>query len=90
MTSRQDDPASATLSFERDIKPFFTDRDRDHMLNDVGLFDLHLASDVCDNYDRIRDAIVSKRMPIPTPWPDDEIQRFLPLFDAWKTDGCQP
>lgn len=89
MASRQEDPAPSALSFERDIKPFFTDTDRDHM-NDIGLFDLHLASDVCDNYDQIRDSIVSKRMPIPTPWPDDEIQAFLPLFDTWKTGGCQP
>jgi hypothetical protein len=79
----------AAVSFERDIKPFFTDRDRDHM-NDVGLFDLHVASDVCANHDLIKDAIVSKRMPIPTPWPDDEIARFVPLFDAWKNGGCQP
>ena len=89
MAQIEGDPAPAVVSFERDIKPFFTDRDRDHM-NDVGLFDLHVASDVCDNYDIIRDAITSKRMTIPTPWTDDEIARFLPLFDAWKTGGCQP
>lgn len=90
MASREEYDALAAVSFERDIKPYFTDTDRDHMLNDVGLFDLHLASDVCDNYAQIRDAIISKRMPIPTPWPDDKIHEFAPLFDAWKNGGCQP
>lgn len=83
------DEASAPPTFENDIKPYFDERDRDHM-NDVGLFDLWLASDVCTNYQRIRNAIQAKRMPIPDPWPDDRIQKFLPLFDAWKNGGCQP
>lgn len=80
----------ATVSFERDIKPFFTNTDRDHMLNEVGLFDLHLASDVCNHYAEIRDAITNKRMPIPVPWDDAQIQKFVPLFEAWKSGGCQP
>jgi len=81
---------SAAPGFAKDIKPYFDARDRDHMLNQVGLFDLWLDSDVCNNYSGIRDAIEQKRMPIPDPWPDVKIQTFLPLFDAWKNGGCQP
>jgi hypothetical protein len=78
------------VRFESDIKPYFDERDRDHMLNLVGMFDLHLASDVCANHASIRDAIASKRMPIPEPWPDERIATFLPLFDTWRDGGCQP
>jgi hypothetical protein len=90
MTADRYGSKSDAVSFERDIKPFFTDTDRDHMLNQVGLFDLHLASDVCANYDDIRDAITKKRMPIPKPWDDATIAKFVALFDPWKQGGCQP
>ena len=90
MSASPQGSSAGAVSFAKDIKPFFTETDRDHMLNMVGMFDLWSASDVCSNYEQILDAITSKRMPIPTPWPDAEIAKFQPLFEAWKNGGCQP
>ena len=90
MSSNPDRRNADAVSFRTDIKPFFTATDRDHMLNQVGLFDLHLASDVCGHYAEIRDAVSHKRMPIPEPWDDARIQQFVSLFDAWKNGGCEP
>lgn len=75
------------VSFEKDIKPYFTAIDHDHMRF---MFDLWNASDVCDNYDDIREQITRKRMPRPTPWDDAKIAKFLAVFDPWKQGGCAP
>lgn len=78
-----------TTSFDRDVKPLFGAKDRDHML-DEGL-DL-------TNYDAVRGAateisnrikgIGGRRMPPPPdpPLTDDQIK----LFDAWVAEGSPP
>jgi hypothetical protein len=79
-----------TTSFERDVKPLFGPKDRDHMLNQVGL-DL-------TNYDAVRGAaeeisnrikgIGGRRMPPPPdpPLTADQIK----LFDTWIAEGSPP
>jgi rubrerythrin len=81
---------SATTSFAGNVLPLFSAKDRDHMLNRVGL-DL-------TSYDAVRVAaagisnrikgIGGRRMP-PAPDPpltDDQIK----LFDTWVSEGCPP
>lgn len=88
------------VSFERTIKPFFTEIDRNAMMDathtfGVITFDLWSHDDCRANWDAIRDSIASGRMP-PSgpdsdgPWPQAQIDRFVSLFDAWKNGGFQP
>jgi len=74
------------LSFDNDIKPLFTEKDRDHM---AFMFDLGSYSDVKDNADDIYDAVSNGRMPPASaggPWPKDKVD----LFKQWIDGGCQP
>jgi hypothetical protein len=67
------------LSFAKDIKPMFTQLDRDHMLNDVGLFDLWDYNDVKSNASSILNAVKSGKMPPPEDeprWTTDKVQKF--------------
>ncbi|MGA8034704.1 MAG: hypothetical protein WA823_08520 [Candidatus Acidiferrales bacterium] len=82
--------ANAT-SFQKDIRPLFTDRDIQGMMK---AFNLAKYEDVKKNaapiYDRIR-AIGGAVMPPPPPrgegqWPQERIE----LFAKWIADGCQP
>ncbi|MBS1912860.1 MAG: hypothetical protein JST22_12810 [Bacteroidetes bacterium] len=87
------------VRFERDIKPYFTGKDRDHMNSSRYVekpFDLWSASVVREKYDDIHGVIKSGKMPPGPdgggdgPWPKEKIDRFLALFDEWKQGGCLP
>jgi hypothetical protein len=71
------------VSYDKDIKPLFTQTDRDHM---DFMFDLWSYKDVKSNADDIYDSISAGRMPPNAPWPPDKTA----LFKQWMTDGYQP
>ena len=81
------------VSFNQTIKPYFSQKDRDSMIDPdhTGGFTLDLWSrdDVEGLYDTIKGAIDDKRMP-PGGWPDDKIKAFDTDFAAWKAGGYQP
>ena len=54
------------LSFERDIKPMFRQKDRDSMMQAFDLFDY---DDVVENADAIAGALRSGQMPCDGAWP---------------------
>ena len=80
------------VSFNQKIKPYFTQNDRDSMINPdhTGGFTLDLWSrdDVEAYFDNIKNAIDSKIMP-PGGWPDAKITAFDADFSAWKAGGYQ-
>lgn len=80
-------------SFAGKIKPYFSQTERDSMINPdhTGGFTLDLWSkdDVQKYYDAIKDAIDGKSMP-PGGWPDDKIKNFDTDFEDWKAGGYQP
>ena len=75
--------SQGTVSFANDIKPLFTERDKDHM---EFMFDLWSYMDVKDNADDILDSVSAGRMPPQSPWPQDKVD----LFKQWVAGGCQP
>lgn len=75
------------VSFEKDVKPYFTATDQDHM---SFMFDLWNASDVQANFDGILDALMTGRMPLGDPWPQPKRDQFKTTFEAWKAGGYQP
>jgi hypothetical protein len=77
------------VSFVADIKPLFTAMDQDHMLNQVGMFDLWSYDDVKANADAILGAVTDGSMP-PSgsgepPWTQSQIS----TFKQWMDDGFQ-
>lgn len=78
------------LSFATDIKPMFTAMDQDHMLNQVGLFDLWNYSDVKSNAPAIFSAVQSGSMP-PS---DSGEQAWTPSqvakFKQWMDENFPP
>jgi hypothetical protein len=65
------------LSFERDIRPLFRQKDRDSMLRAFDLFDY---SDVAAHADAIAGALRSGKMPCDGAWPAarvDTLQRWI-------------
>ena len=81
------------VSFNAKIKPYFTQDDRDSMINPdhTGGYTLDLWSrDDCEsNFDAIKGAIDARSMP-PGGWTDDRVNAFDADFDAWKAGGFQP
>lgn len=73
-------PPPPTLSFERDIKPLFRDKDRNRMLF---RFDLFKFDDVKQNADDILDAVATGRMPCDIPWDSSKVA----TFKKWIDDG---
>jgi hypothetical protein len=73
------------LSFATDIKPMFTAMDQDHMLNQVGLFDLWNYADVKTNATAIYNDVKSGRMPPSasgeTRWTPDQVAKFKQWMD---------
>jgi hypothetical protein len=69
------------LSFARDIRPLFRDKDRDSMLRAFDLFDY---SDVSAHADAIVGALRSGRMPCDGAWPADQVTTFQRWIDAGK------
>jgi len=76
-------PASAdgALSFERDIRPLFRDKDRDSMMQAFDLFDY---ADVVDNADPIVGSLRSGQMPCDGAWPDADVDKLQQWIDAGK------
>jgi len=81
-------------SFQTDIKPYFSQHDRDKMMDSrhTGDFTLDLWSkdDVQEHYKIIKEVIDDKRMPSPDPWDDDKIKAFDGDFEEWQKGGYQP
>jgi hypothetical protein len=73
------------LSFATDIKPMFTAMDQDHMLNQVGLFDLWNYDDVKSNATAIYNDVQSGRMPPSDSgeprWSPDKVATFKQWMD---------
>ena len=93
--------ASGSVGFAYTIKPYFTQLDRDQMMdsNHTGGFTLDLwdASDVQQNFAIISRVIQRGQMPpagnppdTDGPWPQDKITQFLADFNAWKAAGFPP
>lgn len=77
-------------SFEQDIRPYFSQDDRDSMINpdhtDGYTFDLWSRDDVHNYYAAIKGSIDSQKMP-PGGWPADKIKAFDLDFEAWQQGG---
>ena len=69
------------LSFERDIRPMFRDKDRDSMLSAFDLFD---CGDVAENADAIVGSLRSGQMPCDGAWPDADVDKLQQWIDAGK------
>jgi hypothetical protein len=67
------------LSFERDIKPMFRQKDRDSMMQAFDLFDY---DDVVENADAIVGALRSEQMPCDGPWPGEQVDKLQEWIDA--------
>ena len=63
------------LSFERDVKPLFRERDRGSML-EVANFDLWKREDVADNSQAILKRLEDGSMPCDGAWPPDRVETF--------------
>ena len=71
------------LSFQRDIKPLFTEMDRDHMM---GSFDLWDYMEVKNNADAIYDSVKSGSMPPPDVEPTWDTAKVA-KFKQWIDEG---
>ena len=74
MTGQPESPAG--LSFERDIRPMFREKDRDSMLK---RFDLWSHSDVQAHQDAILERLRNGTMPCDGAWPPEHIGRLPAL-----------
>jgi hypothetical protein len=73
----------ATLSFERDIKPLFREKDRTSMSK---AFDLWSATDVAAHGDAILARLQGGSMPCDGAWPASSVDTFA----NWLAEGAQP
>ena len=73
----------ASVSFERDIKPLFRERDRGAMLF---LFDLWSFDDVRRHANRILPAVRAGVMPCDGHWPHEQVD----LLERWIESGAPP
>ena len=79
---------TSTPSFAADIKPLFTQLDRDHMIK---MFDLWKYDDVKASAAKIYESLRNQSMPPKgsepeAPWPDERVS----LFKRWMDAGCAP
>ncbi|HYY34020.1 MAG TPA: hypothetical protein VE693_10650 [Gaiellaceae bacterium] len=70
----------APISFERDIKPLFRERDRESM---TWAFDLWSHADVAGNHEAILERLREGTMPCDRAWSDEQIA----LFQSWVDAG---
>jgi len=70
------------LSFERDIRPLFRDKDRESMLRAFDLFDY---SDVAGHADAIVGAVRSGKMPCDGAWPASQVETLQRWIDTGKS-----
>jgi hypothetical protein len=73
---------SEPLSFARDIKPFFRDRDRESM---QFAFDLGSYEDVSTHADAILSKLRAGTMPCDGAWPRDKVDAFQRWVASGKT-----
>ena len=71
--------AQQQLSFARDIRPLFRDRDIGSM---QFAFDLASYEDVRTHADAIYAALAAGQMPCDAAWPDEDVRRFRSWLDA--------
>jgi hypothetical protein len=69
------------LSFARDIKPLFREKDRNSMLRAFDLFDY---ADVVEHADAIVGALRSGKMPCDGAWPASRVDTFQQWIDHGK------
>jgi hypothetical protein len=81
MTGQPDSPPE--LSFERDVRPMFREKDRDSMLK---RFDLWSRSDVQANQDAILERLRNGTMPCDGAWPPERVA----VFQGWIASGSAP
>ena len=67
------------VSYGRDIRPLFRDRDVNAM---TFAFDLASYDDVRANAEGIYQRLADGSMPCDQRWPDDDVQRFRAWIDA--------
>jgi hypothetical protein len=65
--------AAETVSFERDVKPLFRERDRGSMSSH---FDLWSYDDVSANSDAILEVLEDGSMPCDAAWEADRVETF--------------
>jgi len=80
--------SQGTVSFDQDVKPLFTQTDRDHM---TFMLDLWSYNDVKQNANEILDSVTNGRMPPPPPrgggpWPQAKVD----ILKEWIKGGYQP
>ena len=81
MTGQPD--SAAGLSFERDVRPMFREKDRDSMRR---AFDLWSYSDVQAHQDAILQRLRDGTMPCDGAWPPDHVA----VFQQWIAGGSAP
>ena len=81
MTGQPD--SAAGLSFERDVRPLFREKDRDSMRR---AFDLWSYSDVQAHQDAILQRLRDGTMPCDGAWPPDQVA----VFQQWIGSGSAP
>ena len=69
------------LSFARDIRPLFREKDRDSMLKAFDLFD---HADVARHADAIVGALRSGKMPCDGAWPASRVDQLQQWIDTGK------
>jgi hypothetical protein len=72
-------PSGGQLSFERDIKPMFRQKDRDSMQR---VFDLFDYDDVVENADAIVGSLRSGQMPCDGAWTSEQVDKLQEWIDA--------
>lgn len=71
---------NGSVSFERDIRPLFRERDRESMRS---YFDLWSYEDVSANAEPILGVLRAGSMPCDGGWPEEQIG----LFERWTASG---
>jgi hypothetical protein len=82
VTDHQDESAQP-LSFQRDIRPLFRDKDRASMLK---AFDLWSFADVVAHQDAILEQVRTGHMPCDGAWPAGNVS----MLADWVARGSQP
>ena len=72
---------SDMLSFSRDVKPLFREKDRDSMRSAFDLFDY---DDVAQHADAILGALRSGKMPCDGAWPASQVETVQRWIDQGK------
>ena len=71
----------AEVSFERDVRPLFRERDRGSMLG-VSKFDLWKRDDVAEHSQDILKRLDDGSMPCDQAWPDEQVATFRRWVEA--------